>query len=77
MLTRPIKKQFQIELPTATDARKTGATIAARHLGTRENSLVSAQMSHNMAVYNQYYAAVRGRKQAAEAANLMESLRHG
>ena len=77
LLTNGIKKKFAVKVPTATDARTMGATCAARNLGTRENNLLSAQMSHNMEVHAQYYAAVRGRREAAEAAIVLEILRHG
>ena len=76
LISRPIERKFKLALPTATTARKTAATCAARHLGTRENSLISAQMSHNISIHNAYYAAVRGRREAAEAAMVLEDLRH-
>ena len=72
-----VEKGFNIKLPSSTKARKIGATCTARHLGARENALLSTQMSHNQQVHSEYYAAVRGCTQAAEASNTLEELRKG
>ena len=73
VLSNLIERKFNVKLPSATRARKLGATCAARHLGARENSLISSQMSHNPQVHAQFYAAVRGRSEAAEAALAFEA----
>ena len=43
-----LEKAFKIKLPSSTKARKIGA---ARHLGARENALLSTQMSHNQQIH--------------------------
>lgn len=76
LLSGAITKKFGIVMPTSTAVQKTAATCAARSLGTRENTILSNQMSYNPHVHSQYYAAVRGRAEAAEAAIVLEKLRH-
>ena len=70
-----LKRHLRIEIPSATLARKIGATCAARSLDYQANQLVTKQMSHQPEVSARYYEAVHGLEDSAKAFKTMESLR--
>ena len=72
-----LKKHLAIDIPSATKARKIGATCAARSLDYQTNSLVTKQMSHDPDVSRRYYEALQGPSDAAFAFQQMEALRKG
>ena len=70
-----LKRTLKIEIPSATLARKIGATCAAKSLDYQTNQLVTRQMSHQPEVSARYYEAVHGIEDSAKAFECMESLR--
>jgi hypothetical protein len=72
-----LKRTLKIDIPSATMARKIGATCAARCLDYQTNQLITKQMSHQPHVSAMYYEAVRGIDDSAKAFQCMESLRTG
>ena len=65
----------RLNIPTSTMARKIATTCAARSLGESANTLITAQMSHQPAVSNRHYRAIRGSQDAATAFMAIEKLR--
>jgi hypothetical protein len=70
-----VKTHLEIDIPTSTMARKIATTCAARSLGDSENTLITAQMSHQQGVSNRHYRAIRGTQDAATAFLAIEKLR--
>lgn len=70
-----LEEKLHIRIPTSTQARKIGATVASQHLNSNQNELICTQMSHSMAVHTMNYKARCGLNDAAEAHQAMESLR--
>lgn len=74
-IERYLSEQLKIAVPCSTKARKIGATLASRSLGSHDNELICTQMSHSMAVHNKNYKATRGIMEAAQAHRAMERVR--
>ena len=71
---RYMSKEMSMKLPSATAARKGGATAAAQSCSEEKVRLVTRQLSHDPRVHNKYYAAIRGTKDAAQAHKTMKEV---
>ena len=74
-LEKFMENVLKLQIPSSTLVRKIVTTVAATKLSDRENTLINDQLSHQRAVANKYYAATKGKANAAEAFQIMESLR--
>lgn len=70
-----LKVKLGTSIPTSTEARKIGTTLAVRTLDTQSNSLINSQMSHQDSVAQRYYSCTTGSADAAKAFKLLETLR--
>lgn len=66
---------LKITIPSPTLVRKIGCTAVAKSCSEAEHRIVSRQMCHDPLVGAKYYEAVRGKKDAVEAVNLLQDLR--
>ena len=69
-----MSKQLGTKLPSATSARKGGATAAAASCSEADVRLVTRQLAHDPRVHNQFYEAIRGKKDAKKAYDTMQEL---
>lgn len=73
-LTRYMESCLKIEIPSATEVRKMGATEAAKTRTEEEVRIVARQMSHDPRTAAKYYQHIRGVKYAKQAFDTMESI---
>ena len=75
---KAVGKKFGIKVPTATRVRKIASTVTALHCrSSSDTKRVTKQMCHSASTHEKYYEAVGGSSQAAQAHEIMESLRKG
>ena len=68
-------RMYQVNIPSATLVRKTGATSLARNVSGPTATLVQNQMAHSTETHARFYRAITGAKDAAAAFCSMEKLR--
>ena len=73
-LIRYMSNEIDIKLPSATTVRKGGATAAAASCSEHDVRIVTRQLAHDPRVHNKYYECIRGKKQAKQAYDIMQSV---
>lgn len=73
-LIRFMQNEINIDIPTATQVRKIGATAVARKCTEDEARIVAKQMAHDSRVSAKYYQAVRGAGDAKQAFDTMSKV---
>ena len=61
-----LEKKTGLNIPSFTEARKIGSTMAASHCNAMENQLINSQMSHQAAVAEKYYQATKRNKRCCQ-----------
>ena len=73
-IIRFMENELKIDIPSATEVRKIGATAVARQCTEEEARIVCKQMSHDPRVAAQYYQAVRGANDAKAAFDTIKTV---
>ena len=71
-IIRYLSNKCKIDLPSSTDTRKGGATAVALCGSESEVRLVSRQLAHDDRVHKRYYEAIRGKKEAVKAYEVLK-----
>ena len=74
-LMQSFGRMYQVNIPSATLVRKSGATSLARNVSGPTATLVQNQMAHSTETHARFYRAITGAKDAAAAFCSMEKLR--